>query len=73
MLNPDGKTDLYVNLRCMNITSEVLTLYAGGGLLASSELEDEWQETEKKMRTMKNLINVLNMLHGNWHIGILTY
>ena len=40
----------------MNITSEVLTLYAGGGLLASSELEDEWQETEKKMRTMKNLI-----------------
>ncbi|UBD18214.1 isochorismate synthase [Bacteroides salyersiae] len=56
MLNPDGKTDLYVNLRCMNITSEVLTLYAGGGLLASSELEDEWQETEKKMRTMKNLI-----------------
>ena len=56
MLNPDGKTDLYVNLRCMNITSEALTLYAGGGLLASSELEDEWQETEKKMRTMKNLI-----------------
>lgn len=56
MLNPDGKTDLYVNLRCMNITPEALTLYAGGGLLASSELDDEWQETEKKMRTMKNLI-----------------
>lgn len=56
-LNPSGKTDLYVNLRCMNISSEQLTLYAGGGLLASSELEDEWLETEKKMQTMLNLID----------------
>ena len=39
----------------MNISSEQLTLYAGGGLLASSELEDEWLETEKKMQTMLNL------------------
>lgn len=51
-LDPDGRTDLYVNLRCMNINEETLTLYAGGGLLASSELEDEFQETEKKMQTM---------------------
>lgn len=56
-LNPGGKTDLYVNLRCMNISSEQLILYAGGGLLASSELEDEWLETEKKMQTMFNLID----------------
>jgi len=54
-LNPDGKTDLYVNLRCMHIEDEQLTLYAGGGLLASSELNDEWLETEKKMQTMKRL------------------
>lgn len=56
LLDPDGKTDLYVNLRCMSITPGALTLYAGGGLLASSELEDEWLETEKKMQTMFNLI-----------------
>lgn len=56
LLAPDGKTDLYVNLRCMNIAPATLTLYAGGGLLASSELEDEWLETEKKMQTMFNLI-----------------
>lgn len=49
------KTDLYVNLRCMNVKEDTLTLYAGGGLLASSELDDEFQETEKKMQTMKNL------------------
>ena len=54
-LKPEGKTDLYVNLRCMNVKEDTLTLYAGGGLLASSELDDEFQETEKKMQTMKNL------------------
>lgn len=51
-LNLAGRTELYVNLRCMNIKEENLILYAGGGLLASSELEDEWQETEKKLQTM---------------------
>lgn len=56
-LNPAGKTDLYVNLRCMNVEHESLTLYAGGGLLASSELDDEYQETEKKMQTMLRLTN----------------
>ena len=72
MLNPDGKTDLYVNLRCMNITSEVLTLYAGGGLLASSELEVSGKRQKRKCEHEESN-NVLNMLHGNWHIGILTY
>lgn len=56
-LDPDGRTDLYVNLRCMNIAEDKLTLYAGSGLLASSELDDEWQETEKKLQTMKRIIN----------------
>lgn len=56
-LDPDGRTDLYVNLRCMHIDHELLTLYAGGGLLASSELNDEWLETEKKLQTMKRIIS----------------
>lgn len=51
-LDPESKTELYVNLRCMNIGEELLTLYAGGGLLALSGLEDEWLETEKKLQTM---------------------
>lgn len=55
-LDPDGRTDLYVNLRCMHIEHDRLTLYAGGGLLASSELNDEWLETEKKLQTMKRII-----------------
>ncbi|WP_455621190.1 isochorismate synthase [Parabacteroides sp.] len=56
-LDPKGKTDLYVNLRCMNILPQTFTLYAGGGLLAASQLEDEWQETEDKLDTMRRLLH----------------
>lgn len=55
-LNPDGRTDLYVNLRCMNIKHDTLSLCAGGGLLASSEVDEEWQETEDKLQTMRALL-----------------
>ncbi len=45
---------LYVNIRCMQqLSARSLRLYAGGGLLKGSILEDEWQETEAKMRTMQ--------------------
>lgn len=56
-LDPDGSTELYVNLRCMQGTGDGLHLYAGGGLLAASVLEDEWMETERKMQTMKYVID----------------
>ncbi|MDR2847791.1 MAG: isochorismate synthase [Bacteroidales bacterium] len=54
-LHPTGNTDLYVNLRCMHIGQQ-LTLYAGGGLLPSSSLNEEWKETEDKLQTMLKLI-----------------
>lgn len=57
-IDPDGRTDIYVNLRCMYVEDKQLTLYAGGGLLGSSELNDEWLETEKKLQTIKRLIAV---------------
>ena len=56
---PKAKTDLYVNLRCMNILPQTFTLYAGGGLLAASQLEDEWQETEDKLDTMRRIVGNL--------------
>ena len=56
MLNPNGKTDLYVNLRCANITGHKIVLYAGGGILTSSDMESEWQETEEKMKTIGNVL-----------------
>ena len=56
MLDADGETNLFVSLRCMNITPERFRLYAGGGLLDASTAEKEWLETEAKMETMKRCI-----------------
>ena len=50
-------THLYVSLRCMNITERTYCLYAGGGLLPESIVQQEWQETEAKMETMRHLIH----------------
>ncbi|MDO4691637.1 MAG: isochorismate synthase [Porphyromonadaceae bacterium] len=52
IIDPEGTTALYVNLRCLRIEDGVARLYAGGGLLPSSTLQDEWLETERKMQTM---------------------
>jgi isochorismate synthase len=56
-LRPKGKTELYVNLRCMEAGEKILTLFAGSGLLPDSSVDEEWQETEEKMWTMKSIIN----------------
>lgn len=53
----DGQTRLYVSLRCMRLEGRRLWLYAGGGLLPDSREEDEWNETEAKMETMRKLFN----------------
>lgn len=55
-MDPEGHTDIYVNLRCMEIRSTEAKLYAGGGILPSSEVHSEWEETGEKMKTMKNLL-----------------
>lgn len=55
ILNPDSETNLYVSLRCMNINEGQCFLYAGGGLLAESSENQEWEETESKMQTMLRL------------------
>lgn len=56
-LNKDGKTDLYVNLRCASMKDDSLLLYAGGGLMPDSELKSEWEETEGKLQTLLALLH----------------
>lgn len=56
MLQPAGDTHLYVSLRCMEIGPSAYRLYAGGGLLKDSVEEQEWQETEAKLETMRRCI-----------------
>ena len=52
------ETHLYVSLRCMNIEHDTCHLYAGGGLLKDSILEQEWQETEAKLETIRKLLDI---------------
>ena len=51
-LNIEDKSDLYVNLRCMQIGKNTLRMYAGGGLLPTSDIMAEWKETENKLQTI---------------------
>jgi isochorismate synthase len=55
-----AETHLYVSLRCMNIEHDTCHLYAGGGLLKDSILEQEWQETEAKLETIRKVIYLDN-------------
>jgi isochorismate synthase len=54
-VNVKGKTDLYVNLRCMEITDRQLIFYAGCGITAGSNPDREWQESERKIDVLRNL------------------
>ncbi len=53
----DGRAaSLYVNLRCLRLHAGGVRLYAGGGILPESTLDQEWQETCHKMCTMLALL-----------------
>lgn len=55
-VNLNGKTDLFVNLRCMKITPAQMILFTGGGITKDSVPEKEWEETELKTRTLLSVI-----------------
>ncbi|NND52432.1 MAG: isochorismate synthase [Flavobacteriaceae bacterium] len=54
--NFDTTTDLYVNLRCMQIRDNQARLFVGGGITIASDPELEWEETVHKAKTMKSVI-----------------
>jgi len=55
-VHADGAIDLFVNLRCMKITPDYLSLFVGGGITLESVPEDEWDETEWKVQSLLNII-----------------
>ena len=50
------KTNLFVNLRCMQVFNDRIRLYAGAGITADSLPHKEWEETEHKMNTLLSLL-----------------
>lgn len=55
-LNVDNQSNLYVNLRCMEIEVATISLYIGGGITKDSIAEKEWNETVFKAEVMKKII-----------------
>jgi isochorismate synthase len=52
----DGRSSLYVNLRCMQLDEGFASLYVGGGITAESDPASEWRETEMKAETMLSVL-----------------
>jgi isochorismate synthase len=49
-------TQLYVNLRCMQLKDAKAIIYVGGGVTVNSDSESEWQETKAKSLVIKNVL-----------------
>lgn len=53
-LNVNNQTNLFVNLRCMEVLNDTnAKIYVGGGITAKSNSEKEWEETVAKAKTME--------------------
>jgi len=59
-VNFNGKTLLYVNLRCMRILENAFAFFMGAGITAESMPEKEWEETDQKMMTLRSVVNGIN-------------
>lgn len=48
----EEKTEIYVNLRCAQLFENKTAIYVGGGLIAESNAQAEWEETELKAKAL---------------------
>ncbi len=49
-------SELYVNLRCMQLRNNKATVYVGGGITAGSQAQNEWLETQSKAQTLLRIL-----------------
>ena len=54
--NKENLTDLFVNLRCLEVDEDVVNIYVGCGITKDSIPEKEFIETENKSMTMRNVL-----------------
>ncbi|TLP77588.1 chorismate-binding protein [Maribacter sp. ACAM166] len=52
-----NKSELFVNLRCMQVHADKVSIYVGGGITSDSNYENEWDETVLKSNTMFRVLN----------------
>jgi len=56
-VNIHDNTQIFVNLRCMQVTSNELVFYAGAGITEDSEPTKEFLETEMKMDVLRKFVS----------------
>lgn len=49
-------SELFVNLRCMQLVKDKALIYVGGGITIDSDVEKEWMETQSKAQTMLRIL-----------------
>lgn len=56
-INIENTSNLFVNLRCMQLLQNQALIYVGGGITKDSNPEAEWQETVNKSQTMISILS----------------
>ncbi len=52
---PSNNLELFVNIRCAELFRNNALLYAGAGITKASSANKEWEETQRKLNTVKSL------------------
>ncbi len=55
-LNINNTSNLFVNLRCMQVLQKQLVIYIGGGITIDSDPKKEWEETTIKSKVMLKVL-----------------
>lgn len=55
-MDPMAESELFVNLRCMEVQEKKCRLHVGCGILSDSDAEAEYRETEMKAATLGKMI-----------------
>lgn len=53
-----ASSDLAVTIRCAHIDSETIRLYAGAGIVAGSQADEEWRELDTKIADIMSLLGM---------------
>lgn len=53
-MDAQGRGELAVSLRCALVVPAASWLFAGAGIVAGSDPQEEWNETEAKLQTMRH-------------------
>ncbi len=57
-MDADGNGDWAVSIRCGLLTKRQLNVFAGAGVVAGSDPQTEWVETESKLKTLMNIFSL---------------